>query len=697
MEGALIGNWIVEKPLGEGGMGQVYLARHRLLNTLAALKVLSVSLTQDRSFHERFLQEAQTQSQLQHSNIARVMDFIEHEDRYYLVIEHLSGGTLAGVIESTGGPLDTSLALTWTKEVLSALDYAHQRGVIHRDIKTSNIMFDEAGAAKVTDFGIALVMGGKRLTNTGTAMGTPEYMSPEQIVRPKDVDHRTDVYSVGIVLYEMLSGRVPFQGDTDFAVRTAQVNDPPPPLGDFNPAIGEALEQTVMRALAKDPDQRYLGCGEFISALEELSLDRMPAGRSPQIVPTAGGVEQAEPIYHGDPRFPGPGPRRQTLVEADSSIDRDQLVGQISGPILSPISVPISAPPSAPVTVTPAGTVKKERRLGFTLSVLAIAGVIVAAVAWLAISRRPLTAADYVSRGDELANARNWAAAEPEYRHAEQLDPSDTLTHFKLWTALARQNKYEEGQPERKLVDEPQKWSQIEAYYRKLLLTDPGRAENHCLLGVALDFQQKNSEALTEYREAVRLDPGYAIYHSDLGGFLLTQGKYDEGLAEYREAMRLDPSLWAPHYFLGLDLLDHKKYKEAEPDLREATRLFPGNSGGHYGLGTSLLGQVRLGEAEPEFREAIRLEPEHQHSHYFLGLTLFYEHKYHEAEAEFREAIRLNPNDSTAHNGLGQALENQGDLVGAEAEYKEAVRLDPEYTDAQTNLKKLGSKRSGSR
>ena len=290
MESVTAGSWVAERPLGEGGMGRVYLARHQRLNTLAALKVLYPSLTHDQSFRDRFLLEAQTQSQLQHPNIARVIDYIEQQDQFYLVVEYLAGGTLADVIDHAGGPIDPGRALTWTKQALYALDYAHQRGVIHRDIKPSNLMFDESGNLKVMDFGIALVMGGRRLTSTGVTMGTPEYMSPEQIARPKDVDHRTDVYSMAIVLYEMLAGRPPFQGDTDFSIRAAQVNNPPPPLRYLNPSIPEALDQAVMRALAKDPNQRYSGCGEFINALE-----RFPSGSFAQPVPPIPPQPPAQP------------------------------------------------------------------------------------------------------------------------------------------------------------------------------------------------------------------------------------------------------------------------------------------------------------------------------------------------------------------------------------------------------------------
>ncbi|HEX4966513.1 MAG TPA: protein kinase [Thermoanaerobaculia bacterium] len=265
MLGQEIGNWRIESQIGEGGMGTVYLARHKTLGTPAALKVLAHTLSRDPKFRERFIREARAQAQLRHPGIAQVMDFIEQGEDLFLVIEYLPGGTLAERLEHNS-KVTPMTALSWVQQSLSALDYAHQHGVIHRDIKPSNLMFDEAGRPKVVDFGIALTLDGRRLTTTGS-LGTPHYMSPEQIRRPLEVDHRTDVYAMGVVLYELLAGRPPFDAASDFDLRFAQVNEPPKPLREQNPEIPEELEAIVMRALAKNPDERYSGCGEFARAL----------------------------------------------------------------------------------------------------------------------------------------------------------------------------------------------------------------------------------------------------------------------------------------------------------------------------------------------------------------------------------------------------------------------------------------------
>ncbi len=279
-----IGNWQIEGDLGEGGMGSVHLARHRTLGTLAALKVLAPGLGRDARFRERFVREARAQAQLQHPGIAQVMDFLEQGDDLFVVIEYLPGGTLADRLENRRERLPAATAVAWTRQALDALDYAHQHGVIHRDVKPSNLMFDGAGHLKIVDFGIALTLDGRRLTTTGS-LGTPHYMSPEQIRRPQEVDHRTDVYAMGVVLYEMLAGHPPFDAISDFEVRLAQVNETPKPLATQNPEIPPTLEAIVMKALAKDPNERYSGCGELARALDVWSHSPLSPASRPLTIP----------------------------------------------------------------------------------------------------------------------------------------------------------------------------------------------------------------------------------------------------------------------------------------------------------------------------------------------------------------------------------------------------------------------------
>ncbi len=268
MTGLEVGSYILESELGRGGMGEVYLARHKTLGTWAAIKVMSPAFSADHKLRERFSREARTQAQLQHPHIARVLDHVEKDGRWFLIIEYMKSGTLEDVLDRSGEPVPVPEALAWTRQALLGLDHAHRQGIIHRDVKPANILINDRGEAAVTDFGIAVEVGAQRLTRTGISIGTPEYMSPEQIRGADDLDHRTDVYSMGIVLYELLAARVPFQSPSTFEVQRAQVTEPPPPLSRLRPDLPPALEGLVTRALAKDPQERYPSCGEFARAIE---------------------------------------------------------------------------------------------------------------------------------------------------------------------------------------------------------------------------------------------------------------------------------------------------------------------------------------------------------------------------------------------------------------------------------------------
>ena len=253
--------------IGEGGMGVVFLAEHVMLGKIFALKCLSPALSNSPHFGERFGKEARAQAALNHPNIVQVNDFFEDNGRFYLSMEYVDGQPLDEIIDHAGG-LPEKRVLLILKDILNGLNFAHSKGIIHRDIKPSNILIDKSGRAKIMDFGIAIRLGDHRLTRTGTDIGTAWYISPEQVVTPKTVDHRSDVYSIGIVLYEMLTGQVPFDGETDYTVKDKHVRETPPDINKINPKISNELIGIVMKALEKSPDDRFDGCGEFLEYVE---------------------------------------------------------------------------------------------------------------------------------------------------------------------------------------------------------------------------------------------------------------------------------------------------------------------------------------------------------------------------------------------------------------------------------------------
>lgn len=273
--GESINGFIVERLIGEGGMSWVYLARYKHDGAQVAIKRLKDEFSADPNFVKRFEQEAAIMQTLRNPHVARVLAYLAREREFLLVEEYLPGGSLADVIAE--GPLREEQALMWCRDALLGVNAAHELGILHRDLKPGNIMFDANGVIKITDFGIAKVFGSPRLTRTRSEMGTPAYMSPEQIRFPQDAYHLTDVYSMGVVLYEMLTGKVPFERDGDFDTKQAVIREPAPPPRRHNPNISEELEEIVLKALEKDPAQRYGGCAEFAA-----HIDMYLRGESPR-------------------------------------------------------------------------------------------------------------------------------------------------------------------------------------------------------------------------------------------------------------------------------------------------------------------------------------------------------------------------------------------------------------------------------
>ena len=269
---SIIGNYRIIKEIGEGGMSYVFLAEHVKLKTKKAVKMLAPHLTGASGFKERFLKEGLAQAQLEHDNIVKVIDYIEQNNKTFIVMDYIQGKCLDEIIELKGR-LSEHESIKIARDVLNALNYAHMKNVVHRDIKPSNIIVAQNGKAMLMDFGIAFMVGDKRLTSTGMNIGTSLYMSPEQITSPQKIDHRVDVYSMGVVLYEMLTGEVPFDDDSEYIVKEKHVRELPIPPRQKCQDISKAMEGIVMKALEKDPDNRFHGCGEFLGYIKALESE----------------------------------------------------------------------------------------------------------------------------------------------------------------------------------------------------------------------------------------------------------------------------------------------------------------------------------------------------------------------------------------------------------------------------------------
>ncbi len=269
------GRYLIIRKLGAGGMANVYLAEDQELGRRVAIKILDDRHAADDSFIERFRREAKNAAGLSHPNIVSIYDRGEAEGTYYIAMEYLSGRSLKELIVSRG-PTPIRIAIDYTRQILAAIGYAHRHGIVHRDIKPHNVVVDGDGRLKVTDFGIAR-SGASQMTEVGSIIGTAQYLSPEQ-AKGSAVDQRSDVYSVGVVLYEMLTGKVPFTGDTALEIAMKHLSEVPVPPSEQREDVPDDLDLVVLRALAKDPEDRY-------QTAEEMDADLARVARGLGVAP----------------------------------------------------------------------------------------------------------------------------------------------------------------------------------------------------------------------------------------------------------------------------------------------------------------------------------------------------------------------------------------------------------------------------
>jgi serine/threonine-protein kinase len=285
MIGTEIASYRILEKLGQGGMGVVYKAVDTGLDRMVAMKVLNPDLSKNPELVERFRAEARAQANLNHTNLATLYAFMVHQGTAIMVMEFVEGKTFAQMIRRRG-PIPEVEAIPLFRQALLGIGYAHRAGILHRDIKPSNLMLNKNGLVKVMDFGIAKVMGARGMTRTGTQLGTLAYMSPEQI-QNRNVDIRSDIYELGITLYEMLTGHLPFESDSEFQIMQDHVYTPPPPPSKYYPYINKGVENVILKSIEKNSDARFQTVEQFGAALEHPDLLAYTPSVAPADAPTA--------------------------------------------------------------------------------------------------------------------------------------------------------------------------------------------------------------------------------------------------------------------------------------------------------------------------------------------------------------------------------------------------------------------------
>ncbi len=353
MVGTQIGNYRIQEKLGEGGMGVVYKGVDVNLDRVVAIKALNTELRGNSELEQRFRAEAKAQANLNHTNLATLYTLLIEDGRPFMVMEFVEGETFEQMVQRRG-PIPAEEAIPLFRQALLGIGHAHRMGIVHRDIKPSNLMLNKQGIVKVMDFGIAKVLGARGMTRTGTQMGTAFYMSPEQVLN-RNVDIRSDIYSLGVTLYEMLTANVPFSGDSDYQIMSDHVNTPPPMLTKFYPYVPAGVQNAVLKSIEKSQDARFQSVEEFGAALER------PADFG--VVPA--GVPAAAPAA----------PPRATVVDT---------APRYTAPVVPPAAAAGTLPGVAPAVSQASGSSRSGSR-DFMVIGGAVLAVLVLAGAWLAL------------------------------------------------------------------------------------------------------------------------------------------------------------------------------------------------------------------------------------------------------------------------------------------------------------------------
>ena len=373
MIGTTVGKYRIVDKLGRGGMGTVYKAVDQTLDREVAIKVLNPDLT-DADVLKRFRGEAVTLARLNHAGIATIYELHHQDDELLMVMEFVRGETFHDLSDRLG-PLAPPQAAHLCMQVLDALGHAHRGGVVHRDLKPANLMITEAGAVKVMDFGIARVLGSEHFTHGGYMMGTPAYMAPEQVLG-REIDGRADLYSVGVVLYRLLTGKLPFNADTAISMVQMQISEPPTPILTFRPDLPDWCSAIVDRALSKSPSDRFQSAEEFRGALAA-AVTPQAIGEMPTLsTPTPPGLTL-------DPDITAPH-RTPTALRASAAVSGSTV--RPTTPVSSPVRTAVSAPPTPTNTPLPERTTTVVLGRPHLVAIGALLVIVAAGIAFLAFA-----------------------------------------------------------------------------------------------------------------------------------------------------------------------------------------------------------------------------------------------------------------------------------------------------------------------
>jgi eukaryotic-like serine/threonine-protein kinase len=705
-----VSHYEIIRKLGEGGMGVVYQARDTDLGRYVALKFLPPHLVSSPEKIARFRQEARAISALNHPRIATIYGMEETGGLKFLVLEYLPGGTLRErfLARRASGEMPTVIqCLQWAIQIAEGLAHAHKRGIVHRDIKSSNVLFTEDGQIKIADFGLAKFAGkggssaGSRSgeeTSTGRAMGTPVYMSPEQ-ARGQDVDERSDIFSLGILLFELIAGRVPYYSTDTPAVLHDIVYAPAPELREFRDGVPDALQSVISRMLRKDPAQRYQTANELLKDLRALSAGTDPDARELYETVTMASVP--------------PRKRRRWPIAAALAALAAGLLAVVAMPVarhrVAEWVYPRPIPTEKRVAVIPFTNVGVDQALCDGL--FEVVSNALTRLEQFHGALLVVPASDV--RHEHIASARdagkvlgaNLAVTGSIQRIGNgvqvMIGLSDTRTVTQLRSATIQAPLPDLAGMQDQVVEtvarmfelalQPEAAQSLKAGNTNVAAAYPSFVEG---LGYLFRYDQPENiaKAIASFERSVAADEYYAQAYVGLSEAFKRQydlfkdtRSLDDALENGSRALALNGRLAAAHVAMGMVRAAKGEYERAESEFNDALKLDPRDAAAYRELATAYDAMGRTGDAEATYKRAIALRHDDWSSVKQLGVFYFNKNKFTQAEHCFRDVIRLTPNSAKAYSNLGGLYDQMGRYADAAVELRKSIALAP-TSDGYDNL-----------
>lgn len=705
MIGKTISHYNILDKLGEGGMGVVYKADDTDLKRTVALKFLSPQALAGEEDAARFVHEAQAAAALNHPNICTVYEIGKYEGKPFIAMECIEGQSLKDVISS--GPVGIDEAVDIATQIATALQKAHDKDVVHRDIKPGNVMVTPEGQIKIMDFGLAKSSEHTRITKTGSTVGTVAYMSPEQ-TRGDDVDHRTDIWSLGVILYEMITGQVPFRGEFEQAVLYSILNEEPEPASDLRIHVPDGLVRIIDKALEKKAEERYQDAGDMLVDLNRLregeggsdvdgGSKRRTKGRnivlagiglatiaavvllSPYFAPPGiiarlkgGSTQDAPAIAPGEQRdesfvvvvapFWGQSEEAKAEAEVMRALVERRLLAELGDE--ENVRILGEDLTEAPRSHNEARTLGRELDANVVL--------------WgeVFVLREEVEIQPYMTLvGLDWRQQRNRAASalQANLQDQNQLDmrkaKAEELGNMALVVAAIY---YEDNDTDKALS--------------VLRSISPPTSESLRWQGNVYSQRDEYEEAIRLFNEALELDPNDAWAHAGIGNVYRWQGEFETAIKKYKIACDLAPELAYPRFMLGTAYDGQGDLDAARTEYEKSIELDPDYDVAYNSMGTIYVRQQESKEAIRYYKKAIELDPTYGEAYINLAWVYAFQGAFDQAIENALKAVGTYSNWVAGYSGLGVIYSMSGRHEEAVAAYRKALELDPESAETLYRL-----------